>query len=131
MTVLYENDAFSILVLSTKKPSSIFSKRFSFSRKSISKLKYWKRSKFPLTVTLKHADPSNAGLFGKSLVPFIRRTYPLSVGFKMKPLRKNVFQCEDKTNPNFAIKLAENSNHSFIAVYLMNYIFQTSVLFNT
>ena len=47
MAVLYGNDEFSILVLS----SSLFSKRFSFSRKSISKLKYWKGSKFSLIVT--------------------------------------------------------------------------------
>ena len=39
----------------------------------------------------KHADLSNGVLFWKSLVSFFRRTYTLSVGFKMKPLRKSVF----------------------------------------
>ena len=42
MEVLHGNDAFSILVLSTKKPYSSFGKGFAFSRKSASKLKYWK-----------------------------------------------------------------------------------------
>ena len=30
-----------------------------------------------------------------------RRTYALSVGFKMKRLRKSVFQCSDKKQPKF------------------------------
>ena len=45
-------------------------------------------------------------VFEKTLVPFHRRTYALSIGFKMKPLRK--------TNPNFTVKLAGRSNHSFL-----------------
>ena len=45
------NDVFSVLVLSTKKRFFSFLKRFSFSRKSVSKLTYWKRSKFLLIVT--------------------------------------------------------------------------------
>ena len=41
--------------------------------------------------------------------------HALSVGFKMKPVRKSVFQCEDKKiNSNFAIKPAERSNHSLL-----------------
>ena len=42
-------------------------------------------------------------------------------------LPKKVFSCvKAKTISNFAVKLAERSNHSF-SVYLMNRIFQTSV----
>ena len=43
----------------------------------------------------------------------------------MKPLRKSIFQTKINTNTNFAIKLAERSNHPFslsiwwITVYLM------------
>ena len=40
MAVLYGNDAFSILVRSTKKRYSSFLRKFSFSGKSVSKLKY-------------------------------------------------------------------------------------------
>ena len=36
-----------------------------------------------------------------------------------------------KTNPNFAVKRGERSNHAFLLSILMNHIFQTSVLFNT
>ena len=46
-------------------------------------------------------------------VPFFRRTYALSVSFKMKPLKKR-FTIKTKTNPNFAVKLAERGNHSFL-----------------
>ena len=49
--VLYGNVAFSFLVLSTKQSIPVFWKRFLFFRKFVSKLKYWKRSKFLLTVT--------------------------------------------------------------------------------
>ena len=47
MTVSYRNNAFSILLLSTKKQCS----SFLFSRKFVSELKYWQRWKFPLIVT--------------------------------------------------------------------------------
>ena len=89
MAVLCGNDGFSILVLSTKKRYCSCCKKLLFSRKSVSKLNYWKRLKFSLIVTKKHANLSNRGLFWKSLVPFFRRTYALSLGFKMKPLRKD------------------------------------------
>ena len=32
------------------------------------------------------------GYFENPIIPFFRRTYALSVGFEMKPLRKRVFQ---------------------------------------
>ena len=79
-----------------KNNTLIFWKMFSFSGKSASKLKYWIRSKFQLIVTKKHADLSSGGLLWKPLVPLCRRTYALSVGFKMKPLRKSVFQWRQK-----------------------------------
>ena len=75
-----------------KNGTPVFWKRFSFSRKFVSNLKYWKRLKLSMTATLKHADLSNGGLFRKSLVPIFRRTYALFVGFKMRTLRKSVFE---------------------------------------
>ena len=105
MVVLYGNDAFSILVLSTKKRYSSFLKKFfvfRFSRKSNSKLKYWKCSTFL----------ANKGLFWKSLVPFFR-----TVDFKMKPPRKLFSSVKTKTKANFAVKLAERSNHSFYCLF--------------
>ena len=59
-------------------------------------------------------------------VPFFRRTYALTVGLKMKPLRKAFSSVKTKAYPNFAVKLAERSNH--FTAYLMNHIFQISVL---
>ena len=64
--VLCGNDAFAILVFSTK-TQTFCEKGFLFN-KIVSKLKYWKRSKSPVIVTLKQADISNGELFWKSLV---------------------------------------------------------------
>ena len=46
--------------------------------------------------------------------PLFRKMYALSVGFKMKPLRKSVSQSQTKPNLNFDRKLAERSNHSLL-----------------
>ena len=81
-----------IFVLSAKNGTPVFWKRFSFCRKSVSKLKYWKHLTFSLTFTQKYTDLSNGGRFWKSLTPFFRRTGALSVDFKIKPLRKSAFQ---------------------------------------
>ena len=61
--VLYGHVAFSILTLSSKKQQSSFLKRFPVYKKFVSKLKYWKRSKFPVIITYKHADLSIGALF--------------------------------------------------------------------
>ena len=53
----------------------------------------------------------------------------LSVGFKIKPVRKRFSCVKTKTNSNFALKPAERSNRPF-SDYLMNHLFQTPVLFN-
>ena len=50
----------------------------------------------------------------KILVSFFKITYALSIGFKMKPLRKRLSGVNTKTNPNFAVKIAGRSNHSFL-----------------
>ena len=103
-----ENVAFSILLLSTKKSTPVFWKRFSFFRKFISKLKYWKRLNFPVIVTQKDVDLPNGGLFLKSLESLFRRTYDFSVGFKMKPIRKNFSLCEYKNQLRFYLKTCWN-----------------------
>ena len=83
-----------------------------------------------MIVTQKHADLLNGGLIWKSLVPFFRRTYAFSVGFKMKPLRKSVFQCEDKNQLKFCLKACWKEQPFVFTIHLMNQLFQTSVLFN-
>ena len=75
----------------------------------------------------KHADPSNGGLFWKSLLPFFTRTYALSVGFKMKPLRKRFSSVKKKNQPKFCCKTCCKEQPFIFAVYFMNHIFQTSV----
>ena len=90
---MYGNVTFSILVLSTKKRYSSFLKKILVFQKLHFKVKVLKTFKFPVIVTENYANLSNEGLFLKSLVSFFRRTYGLSVGFKMKPLRQSVFLC--------------------------------------
>ena len=123
MTVLYGNYVF-------------FWERFSFFRKSVSKLKYWNLSKFPLIVTWHHANLSKGGLFWKSLVPFFRRIYAPSDGFKMKRLRKafssinTKIGVKTKNQPKFCCQTCWKEKPFIFTVYLMNDIFQTSILFN-
>ena len=88
---------------------------YSFFRKFVSKLKYWKCLKLSLIFTQKYAVLSNGGVFWKSLLQFFRRIYALSVGFKMKTVRKSVFECSDKNQLKFWVKVTErNSRHSFL-----------------
>ena len=91
MAVLYGNDAFSILVLSTTKWYSNFLKKvFDFQKICFQVLKTFKIS---TDSHIKDANLLNGGQFWKSLVPVFRRTYAFSVGFRMKPLKKSVFKC--------------------------------------
>ena len=50
-------------------------------------------SDFEICFLKNNANLLNGELFQKSLVPFFRGTYALSVGFNMKPLRISVFPC--------------------------------------
>ena len=128
---LYRNDAFSILVLSTKKRHSSFLK-WSFVFQKISfKTKVLKRFEVSTDCHIKTSRLWNRGLFWNSLVPFFRRTYALSVGLNMKPLRKTIFQCFNKNHIKFCCKTCLKVEPFTFAVYLTNCIFQTSVLFNT
>ena len=111
-------------------PVLFISWNFSFCRKFVSKLKYWKRSKFSLIVTEKHAHLSKGVLFWKFLVPFFRKTYALFVSFKKKTLIKRVSSVKTKAYSNFAVKTCWKEQPFIFTVYLMNHLFQTSVPFN-
>ena len=122
--LLYGNKAFSILVLSTKKQHSSFLKKGFVFKKICFKVKVLKSFKIFTYFLKKHVNLLNSGLFWNSLGFFFRRIYALSVGFKMK-------KHFPKTNPNFAVKLAERSNHSFLPsiLWVTFFNFQTSELF--
>ena len=88
MAVLYENDAFSTLVISTKEQDSSISEKVFVFRKFVSNVQNFH--------SLSHenmSDLSNGELLWKSLEPLFRRTYAPSVGFKMNLLRESFFQC--------------------------------------
>ena len=77
---------FSILVASTKILYSSSLKNVFVFEKICFKDEVLKTFEIFTDCHIKHADLSNGGLFWKSLVPAFRRTYALSVGFKMKTL---------------------------------------------
>ena len=91
MANLYENDAFSILVLLTKKQYSRFLKKNFVFQKICFRVLVSKTFKISTACLMKTCSSLNGGLFWKSLVSFLRRTFALSVGFKIKPLRKRIF----------------------------------------
>ena len=94
-----------------KNDPPVFWKRFSFWKKICFQGKVLKLAEFPLIVSKKHADFSNGGLFWIFLVTCFKRTYALSIGFKVKPRFPMLRQ---KPISKFAVKLAERSNHSFL-----------------
>ena len=57
-----------------------------------------------------------------------RRTYALSVGLKMKPLKEKRFPVLDQNQPKFCRKTCLKEQPLIFTVYLMNHIFQISVL---
>ena len=130
MTVLYGKDMFSILVLSTKNWYFSFLKKVFVFQKICFRVKVLKKFKVSTDFHKKNMPTLKWRLFWKSLVLFFRRTYALSVGFKMKPLRKSIFQCSDKNQLKFCHKTCWKEQSFVLTVYLMNHLFQTSVLFN-
>ena len=114
MAVFYGNDAFWILVLSTKKRYSSFLKKVFVFQKIC--FKVWEVSKFLLIVTQKNADLSKGRLFWISLVPFFR-TYTLSLlALKWNLYEEKFSSVKTKIKPNYAAKLAERSNHWFLLI---------------
>ena len=89
-----------------------FEKSFLFPENLIFKLKYWKCSKFSLIVTQKHVNLSNRGLFWKSLVLSKPMLFQLALKWNLK--EKLFSSVKTKYNSNFAVKLAERNNHSFL-----------------
>ena len=79
--------------LSTFNSTPVLWKKVFVFRKVVSKLNYWRSSKFATTAAERHAYLLNEGLSWKTQAPVLRKTYVLSVSFKMKPLKKSIFLC--------------------------------------
>ena len=134
MTVLYGNDAFSILVFSTKKRYSSFLKKVFVFQKICFKVEVLKMFKISTDCYIKTCQSLKRNAILK--VPsteycFLEEPILFLLVLKWNLLEKAFSSVKTKTNPNFAEKLSERSTHSFFTVYLMNHILQTSVLFNT
>ena len=93
MTVFYGNDAFFILVLSTKKCFSSFLKKVFVFQKIYFRVKVLKTFKIPNDCHIKTCLSLKLRAIRKISSTVFRQTFALSVGFKMKPLRKSIFQC--------------------------------------
>ena len=104
-------------------PSGYFWKVFVFQKIffKVEVLKTFKISTYCHMKTWKtYANLANVGLFLKSLKPFFRRIYTLFF-----PVLK------DKNQPKLCRKTCWKEQSFIFIVYLMNHIFQTSVLFST
>ena len=110
MTVLYGNDVSSILVLSTKKPHPSYLKKLFVFQKICFKVK-------KIENVQKFHRLSHKNIPKKIQEIIFRRTDALSVGFKMKPLKKEFSIVRIKTNSNFAVKPFA------FTVYLMDHLF--------
>ena len=130
MTVLCGNDAFSISVLSTKKRYSSFLKKVLVFQKICFKAKVLKMFKVSTDCHIKTCWSLKRRASSKIPSTFFRRAYALSVGFKIKPLRKSIFKCSDKNQLKFCRKTCWEEQSFAFTVYLMNHLFQASVLFN-
>ena len=127
--ILYWYDAFSILVVSTKRRYSSSLKKVFVFQKIYFKVKVLKTFKIPTDCHIKTSWSVKRRAILKIPIQFFRRTYGLSVGFKMKLLRKSVFQC--KSQHKFCRKTFWKEQSSIFTICLMNHIFKTYVLFNT
>ena len=131
MSLLYGNDALSILLLSTKKSHSSFLKKFFVFQKICFRVKVLKSFQIFSDCHIKTCRSLKWRAILKIPVLFFRIIYGLSASFKMKPLRKSVFQCWDKNQPKFCNKTCWEQQLFIFTVYLMNHILQIPVLFNT
>ena len=110
---LYGNDAFSILVLSTKKRYSSFLKKIFVFEKICFKVKYWKRLKIFTDCYIRTCRSLKRGailkipstVFWKNLCSFCWPENESSKKKRLPVLRQK---------PNVAVKLVWRSNHSFL-----------------
>ena len=94
------------------------------------KVKVLKRFKFSTGCHIETCRSLKRRAFLKIPSTVFRRIYALSVCFKMKSLKKH-FPVLKQNQPKFCYKTCWKEQPFIATVYLMNYIFQTSMLFNT
>ena len=127
MEILYRNSAFSILVFSTKKRSFSFLKKVFVFQKICFKVKVLTLFRISTDCHIKTWRSYKRRAILKIPSTVFRRIYVLSVGFKIKPLRKTILQFQDKNQPKFCRKTCWKEQPFFFTVYFMNHIFQTFV----
>ena len=117
MAVFYENDALSILVLSTKKGYSSFLKKVFIFQKSCFKVKVLKTFKIFTDCRIKTCQSLKWRNISKIPIPLV---------LKWNFWKKIFSSIKTKTSPNFAVKLAWRSNHSFLlSIWWITFFKQT------
>ena len=112
MALLYGNDVFSILVLSTKKRYSSFLKKVFVFQKICFKVKVLKT--FKISTDKNMPISQTKGYFESPEYHFLEDFMLLLLALKQNLQEKLFPSNKTKTNPNFAVKLVERSNHSFL-----------------
>ena len=92
----------------------VFWKRLSFSRKSVSKLKYWKCWKFALIVTKKTCRSLKQRVILKIPSTIFLEPMLFLLALKWNRWEKASSSAKTKANPNFSVKPVERNNHSFL-----------------
>ena len=116
----YQSQYFQI-----KNFSSVFQKRFSFSRKL--NLTRFKAFKIPNPHDCRTKICRSIKIYQRYIAVLIIHstslggTYPLSGGFKAKTAPKSVSCVTAKTIPHFPVKFVERRNRSF-SVYMINHL---------
>ena len=112
--LLNGNDVLSILVVSFKKRYFSFLKNVVVFQKICFKVEVLKTLETFTDCHIRTCRSLERRAILKIPSIVFRRIYALSVGFKTKTLRKSVFECYNKTNSSFAVKVTERGNHSFL-----------------
>ena len=115
MAVLYWNDAFSILVLSTKKRYSSFLKKVFVFQKICFKIKAFKTFKISIDCHIKTCRSlKRRGIFENPKYCFLEESTFFLLALKWNFQDEAFSNVKTKINSNFAVKLVERSNHSFL-----------------
>ena len=114
MMALYGNDAFSILVLTTKKRYSSFLKKVFVLQKICFKVKVLKTFKISTDCHIKACLSCKRRTILKIPGTVLEEPmlFPLVLKWNLEEITFS--SVKTKTNPNFGVKFAERSNHTFL-----------------
>ena len=106
---------FNLTTLNWKSTTPVFSKRFSFSKKFISKLKYWNVQNFQWQSHENMPVSRTEGYYENPLHYFLEGPMIIELALKWNLQEKAFSSVKTKSNAYFSVKFgAKRSNHSFL-----------------